>query len=57
MHADMSYDFNYQQARVLKEEMKVMPGDSLIVKCGYDSTKRKMPTFVSDCCFYHLVIF
>nr|XP_027217094.1 DBH-like monooxygenase protein 1 [Penaeus vannamei] len=42
---DMSYDFNYQQARVLKEEMKVMPGDSLIVKCGYDSTKRKMPTF------------
>ncbi|XP_042880664.1 DBH-like monooxygenase protein 1 isoform X2 [Penaeus japonicus] len=42
---DMSYDFNYQQARVLKEEMKIMPGDSLIVKCGYDSTKRKMPTF------------
>lgn len=42
---DMNYDFNYQQARVLKEEMEILPGDSLIVNCGYDSTKRKMPTF------------
>ncbi|XP_069169748.1 DBH-like monooxygenase protein 1 [Procambarus clarkii] len=42
---DMNYDFNYQQARVLKKEMEILPGDSLIIKCGYDSTKRKLPTF------------
>ncbi|XP_068239142.1 DBH-like monooxygenase protein 1 isoform X1 [Palaemon carinicauda] len=42
---DMSYDFNYQQARVLEEDMEILPGDSLVVKCGYDSTKRKSPTF------------
>ncbi|XP_042233945.1 DBH-like monooxygenase protein 1 isoform X2 [Homarus americanus] len=42
---DMNYDFNYQQARVLKKEMEILPGDSLIVNCGYNSTRRKMPTF------------
>ncbi|KAK4288778.1 hypothetical protein Pmani_038210, partial [Petrolisthes manimaculis] len=42
---DMNYDFNYQQARVLKEEVEILPGDSFIVNCGYDSTKRRTPTF------------
>lgn len=42
---DRSYDFNYQQARVLKEEMKILPGDSFIVECGYDSTRTTKPTF------------
>ncbi|XP_064118161.1 DBH-like monooxygenase protein 1 isoform X2 [Macrobrachium nipponense] len=42
---DMNYDFNYQQQRVLKEEMVVMPGDTLIVECDYDSTRKAIPTF------------
>ncbi|XP_068248771.1 DBH-like monooxygenase protein 1 [Palaemon carinicauda] len=42
---DMNYDFNYQQQRILKEEMVVLPGDTLIVECDYDSTKKAKPTF------------
>ncbi|XP_069961322.1 DBH-like monooxygenase protein 1 [Cherax quadricarinatus] len=42
---DKNYDFNYQQARVLKNEMVILPGDSLIINCGYDATSRKIPTF------------
>ncbi|KAK7085007.1 DBH-like monooxygenase protein 1 [Halocaridina rubra] len=42
---DMAYDFNYQQARILSEDMEILPGDSLMVTCGYNSTKRKTPTF------------
>lgn len=42
---DMNYDFNYQQERILKEEMLILPGDTLIMECGYDSTKRTKPTF------------
>ncbi|KAK8384812.1 hypothetical protein O3P69_014395 [Scylla paramamosain] len=42
---DNHYDFNYQQARVLEKTRDILPGDSMIVSCGYDSTKRKMPTF------------
>ncbi|XP_042889305.1 DBH-like monooxygenase protein 1 [Penaeus japonicus] len=42
---DKNYDFNYQQARVLSEEMTILPGDSFITECGYDSTGRKTPTF------------
>ncbi|XP_037780094.1 DBH-like monooxygenase protein 1 isoform X2 [Penaeus monodon] len=45
---DMNYDFNYQQARVLTEEMTILPGDSFITECGYDSRGKKTPTFGGD---------
>ncbi|XP_050714988.1 uncharacterized protein LOC126997820 [Eriocheir sinensis] len=42
---DMSYDFNYQSARVLKQEVTVLPGDTLIMECYYDSSAKRKPTF------------
>ncbi|KAK7072077.1 DBH-like monooxygenase protein 1 [Halocaridina rubra] len=42
---DKNYDFNYQQERVLKENLIIMPGDTLTAECEYDSTKKKFPTF------------
>ncbi|XP_069946724.1 MOXD1 homolog 1-like isoform X2 [Cherax quadricarinatus] len=41
----MTYDFNYQQTRILKEEVTILPGDTLITECNYDSTRRKQTTF------------
>ncbi|KAK7083169.1 octopamine biosynthetic process [Halocaridina rubra] len=41
----MNYDFNFQQSRILREEVTLMPGDSLITECGYDSRGRNVPTF------------
>ncbi|ROT77266.1 putative MOXD1-like 1 [Penaeus vannamei] len=43
--ADNNYDFNYQQARVLQDEMPILPGDSFITECRYDSRKISRPTF------------
>ncbi|KAG0721914.1 MOXD1 1 [Chionoecetes opilio] len=42
---DMKYDFNYQSTRVLKEEIRLLPGDTLLTECYYDSSNRTMPTF------------
>ncbi|KAK7081201.1 DBH-like monooxygenase protein 1 [Halocaridina rubra] len=42
---DKSYDFNYQQMRVPKDEMKIFPGDSFLMECGYDSRKREKPSY------------
>ncbi|XP_042889307.1 DBH-like monooxygenase protein 1 [Penaeus japonicus] len=42
---DMNYDFNYQQGRILKEEMSILPGDSFITECGYDARNKRTPTF------------
>ncbi|XP_064084122.1 DBH-like monooxygenase protein 1 homolog [Macrobrachium nipponense] len=42
---DLHYDFNFQETRNLKEELVVLPGDSLITECGLDSTSRSGPTF------------
>ncbi|CAL4062052.1 unnamed protein product, partial [Meganyctiphanes norvegica] len=42
---DDHYDFNYQQNRVLKEEMTILPGDTLMVECTYNSSSRQKPTF------------
>ncbi|XP_050714984.1 uncharacterized protein LOC126997815 [Eriocheir sinensis] len=42
---DMHYDFNYQTTRVLQEEVTVLPGDTLITECYYDSSNRSNPTF------------
>ncbi|XP_047468824.1 DBH-like monooxygenase protein 1 [Penaeus chinensis] len=43
--ADNNYDFNYQQARVLQDEVAILRGDSFITECRYDSRKRSLPTF------------
>ncbi|CAL8068120.1 unnamed protein product [Orchesella dallaii] len=38
--ADDNYNFNYQQVRLLNDEVKIVPGDHLVQKCVYDSTAR-----------------
>ncbi|ROT68032.1 dopamine beta hydroxylase [Penaeus vannamei] len=43
--SDRSYDFNYQQTRVLKDEITILPGDSFIAECVYDSSDRSDPSF------------
>jgi hypothetical protein len=37
---DDNYDFDYQQNRPLREEIKVMPGDHLTLECTTNSAKR-----------------
>ena len=44
---DDHYDFNYQQARVLPQEVSVLPGDELVTECVYQTPNRTEPTFVS----------
>ncbi|VDI67128.1 Hypothetical predicted protein [Mytilus galloprovincialis] len=41
---DKTYDFNYQDIRTLKEERKVKRGDSFMVECTYDSSKKNKST-------------
>ncbi|KAJ9595787.1 hypothetical protein L9F63_013031, partial [Diploptera punctata] len=42
---DDHYDFNYQQARVLPQEVSVLPGDELVTECVYQTHNRTEPTF------------
>ncbi|XP_050737020.1 DBH-like monooxygenase protein 1 [Eriocheir sinensis] len=42
---DLNYDFNYQISRRLKKELTVLPGDSFIQECLYDSHGKTDPTF------------
>ncbi|KAF2357527.1 Copper type II ascorbate-dependent monooxygenase C-terminal [Trinorchestia longiramus] len=42
---DDTYDFNYQQYQVLKEERTVLPGDHLIFQCDYDTSSDTFPSF------------
>ncbi|CAB3380899.1 Hypothetical predicted protein [Cloeon dipterum] len=42
---DSHYDFNYQQARVLSNEVQIEQGDELIMECGYQTINRTEPTF------------
>ena len=44
---DANYDFKYQQARVLRQEVSVLPGDELVTECVYQTPNRTEPTFVS----------
>ena len=48
--ADMNYDFNFQQQRIMKEERKLLPGDYLRTTCISDTRERNTTTFVS---FYY----
>ncbi|KAB0792970.1 hypothetical protein PPYR_12590 [Photinus pyralis] len=41
---DDNYDFNYQQARTLSHEVRILPGDGLITECTYSTINRKLPT-------------
>ena len=49
---DDHYDFNYQQARVLSQEVSVLPGDELVTECVYQTPNRTEPTFVSTNCLH-----
>ncbi|CAL4079802.1 unnamed protein product, partial [Meganyctiphanes norvegica] len=42
---DKTYDFEYQEARVLDEEVAVLPGDALHTECVYNSKNKPIPTF------------
>ncbi|KAF2349352.1 Copper type II ascorbate-dependent monooxygenase N-terminal, partial [Trinorchestia longiramus] len=42
---DGMYDFNYQQERVLQQFRTVLPGDHLIVTCGYDASNKHATTY------------
>jgi len=48
---DSNYDFKYQQARVLPQEVSVLPGDELVTECVYQTPNRTEPTFVSTLTF------
>ena len=39
------YDFDYQQITLLEEEKKILPGDSLMVQCLYDTNHRDKITW------------
>eukprot|EP00058_Branchiostoma_floridae_P018836 XP_002604325.1 hypothetical protein BRAFLDRAFT_125270 [Branchiostoma floridae] len=42
---DDNYDFNLQNTRMLKEEITVYPGDTLITECIYNSEHRDSVTY------------
>ncbi|MPC37085.1 DBH-like monooxygenase protein 1 [Portunus trituberculatus] len=42
---NMHYDFDYQNTRILKEEVTLLPGDSLVMECGYNASHRTTPTY------------
>ncbi|CAL1540453.1 unnamed protein product [Lymnaea stagnalis] len=42
---DNTYDFNYQQTRILKREIAVKKGDFLVTECDYDSRQRTRVTY------------
>uniref|UniRef100_A0A8D8VXJ3 MOXD1 homolog 1 n=1 Tax=Cacopsylla melanoneura TaxID=428564 RepID=A0A8D8VXJ3_9HEMI len=44
---DEQYDFNYQQARRVPDEVIIYPGDQLITECTYQTLNRPQPTMVS----------
>lgn len=41
---DNQFDFDYQQAHTLEQEVNVLPGDELVVECVYDTSDRSRPT-------------
>jgi hypothetical protein len=41
---DAQYDYKNQQSRILLEERNVLPGDSLVTECVYDTRGRPRPT-------------
>ena len=44
---DSSYDFNYQESRLLSEERILKVGDSLQVVCNYNSQDKTKITMAS----------
>jgi hypothetical protein len=44
---DNNYDYNYQQARPVHPERKILPGDTLLMDCQYDTSEQEKPLFVS----------
>jgi hypothetical protein len=48
---DNSYDFSYQQSRILSHEVVILPGDELVTECVYQTANRTELTFVSTVTF------
>ncbi|XP_059837559.1 DBH-like monooxygenase protein 1 homolog isoform X1 [Hypanus sabinus] len=42
---DHEFDFNFQEFRYLKEERVLLPGDSLVTECQYNTKSRKNMTW------------
>ncbi|XP_019633120.1 PREDICTED: DBH-like monooxygenase protein 1 homolog [Branchiostoma belcheri] len=40
-----AYDFNYQQTTYLKPYVKLLPGDALVLECGYETKGRHNMTY------------
>lgn len=48
---DNNYDSNYQQPRMLSQEVTIMPGDGIITECTYSTKDKNYPVtggFSSD---------
>src|ERR1700761_5309711 len=45
--ADNNYDYNYQQARPVLPERRILPGDTILMDCQYNTTEYDKPLFVS----------
>jgi hypothetical protein len=46
--SNLKYDFNFQQTNHLPKEITVLPGDTLILDCIYNTDNRTGVTFVSN---------
>lgn len=44
IEANLQYDFNYQQTTHLPEEIELLPGDVLLLKCHYSTSDRDKAT-------------
>ncbi|XP_037072924.1 DBH-like monooxygenase protein 1 [Pollicipes pollicipes] len=37
---DWTYDFNFQQSRIMSQKVRILPGDTLLLDCGYNTEDR-----------------
>ncbi|XP_078583126.1 DBH-like monooxygenase protein 1 [Branchiostoma floridae x Branchiostoma japonicum] len=45
INSNDAYDFNYQQTTYLKPYVKLLPGDTLVLECGYETKNRQNMTY------------
>ncbi|XP_074653681.1 DBH-like monooxygenase protein 1 [Tubulanus polymorphus] len=48
IHDDMSYDFNYQIWRPLREPVIVKPGDTIMAECTFNTEDRENVTYAGE---------
>jgi len=45
---DGNFTQSYQQNRIMKNEVRILPGDELILECEYSTLRQDKFTFVSN---------